>query len=78
MHRQRHRRREGIVSNNKPECPKCGSDKISKEYHIKKEHESYSKCCGDSAVNSSDKEHIHFYCETCNYDWVVECSPEVK
>jgi hypothetical protein len=44
-------------------CIKCGSNNIITVYHES------SRKCGYNSFNKKSKEHLHYTCKNCNYDW---------
>lgn len=48
-------------------CPKCSNGDVSKTYHI---HDFGAKGCSYNHFNRTDKEHLHYSCRECGYDWI--------
>ena len=48
-------------------CIKCGSTSQNVRYHNGQVN------CPYDNFNQSSKEHLHYYCLTCGYDWIKDC-----
>jgi len=50
-------------------CAKCGGTEIRRIYHTRGRSYSGWKGCGAYDHNDMDGEHIHYHCQSCQYDW---------
>jgi len=53
-------------------CPKCYSRSIFKRWHLTGYPTAKGPYCYFRDYNRTDKEHLHYYCRECGYDWVEE------
>lgn len=49
----------------KPECEKCGN---TTNIHTRYDKSDYD--CTWSCRAKEEKEHLHYYCRNCSYDWI--------
>lgn len=62
-------------THNTPLCPKCGTDDVLVRWHDRKKRGDYfGPCERERSATSrrpvSDKEHLHYHCRRCQYDWL--------
>jgi hypothetical protein len=48
-------------------CPKCGSNDKGIAWHESKW--GYAHGCRYGDVERPDREHLHYYCRLCRFDW---------
>jgi len=53
-------------------CPKCCSRNIFKQWHLTCHPTVEGPYCQFADYGKIDKEHLHYYCRDCEFDWVVE------
>lgn len=53
-------------------CAKCGGSDVATFYHARGCDREHCSCknCGYSDHAKSHDEHLHFYCRTCQFDWI--------
>jgi ribosomal protein S27AE len=57
-------------------CPKCGSTSFRTRWHKRNHNFSSDRHCAMSDEAQPDGEHLHYYCETCLYDWAEPIKDE--
>lgn len=63
----------------KLECEKCGGRSIRIRYHEKAVETRYKEItCESSDYNKERSEHLHYFCETCLWDWTGPVKENVK
>jgi len=53
-------------------CPKCHSRKVITQWHLTCHPTMEGPHCECSDYNRMDREHLHYYCRNCGYDWSIE------
>lgn len=57
-------------------CPKCRSNDIRIRWHKHDFSYTESRCCSKYDWYHRKDEHLHFYCDTCLYDWVEDTADD--